>query len=168
MWWIAVAFLGLVVFAMAPLLRRDRLARFWAAGMVFAAIPVCATLPMDRLLTFVGIGAFGLLAQYWTFIFGDPVGAPSTAIWRVPARALAWFFVAVHAVYAPIALPVRAANPIGPRWVEERLYVQAPLPPSVEIRTAVIVNAPSPPHACYTVLYRGDRRWPPGRGVVSV
>ena len=70
-WWSAVVFIGLVIFAVAPLLKRDRLARFWFAGMLFAAIPVCATLPMDRLLTFAGIGAFGLLAQFWAFVFGD-------------------------------------------------------------------------------------------------
>jgi hypothetical protein len=150
--WFAAAFLGLVSFAMAPLLRRDSLARFWAAGMLFAAIPVCATLPMDRLLTFVGIGAFGLLAQYWAFVFGDGVGAPSKAMWRVPALALPWLFVAVHAVYAPIALPFRAANPLGPRWVEERLYVRTPLGSSVGDRTVVIVNAPSPVHASYLIL----------------
>lgn len=154
LWGFAVAFLGLVFFALAPLLHRDRVAGFWATGMVLAAIPVFATLPMDRLLTFAGIGAFGLLAQYWMFVFGGAAGAPSTAIWRIPARALAWLFVAVHAVYAPIALPIRAANPIGPRWVEERLYVHTPLPPSVGSRTVVVVNAPSVPHAGYFVLRR--------------
>jgi hypothetical protein len=150
----AVAFLGLVFFAMAPLLRKDRIARFWTAGMLFAAIPVCATLPMDRLLTFGSIGGFGLLAQYWIFIFGGGAGAPTTSMWRIPARVLAWFFVAVHAVYAPIALPFRAANPLGPRWIEERFYVRAPLGPSVGDQTLVVVNAPSPPHAGYLILHR--------------
>jgi hypothetical protein len=150
----AVAFLGLLFIAMAPLLRRDPLARFWATGMLLAAIPVCATLPMDRLLTFVGIGAFGLLARYLTFVFGDAAGAPSKAIWRVPASATAWLLVAVHAVLAPIALPFRAANPLGPRWIEHRLYVRTPLESSVADRTVVIVNAPSPGHAGYLVLQR--------------
>jgi hypothetical protein len=154
LWWIAMAFLGLISFAMAPLLRRNPLARFWACGMLLATIPVCATLPMDRLLTFVGIGAFGLLAQYWAFIFSDAVGAPSQALWCVPATALAWLLVAVHAVLAPIILPLRAANPAGPRWVEKRLYVRTPLGKSVEDQTVVIVNAPSPVNACYFILLR--------------
>jgi hypothetical protein len=153
-WWFAVAFLALVLFAMAPLLRRDPLARFWAVGMLLATIPVCATLPMDRLLTFVGIGAFGLIAQFWMFVFGDASGAPSRAIWRMPASALAWFLVAVHAVLAPIALPFRAANPAGPAWVMERLDVRAPLGSSVGDRTVVIVNAPSPVNACYLILHQ--------------
>ena len=108
---------ALLTLVLAPLLKRDRLARFWAAGMLLPTIPVCATLPMDRLLTFAGIGAFGLLAQFLAFVFGHRPALRSTRWWRVPLCALAWFFVAVHAVWAPIALPFRAANPAGPRWV---------------------------------------------------
>ncbi len=151
-WWGTIGFLALVTFAMAPLLRRDRLARFWAAGMLFATVPVAATFPMDRLLTFVGLGASGLLAQFLAFVFGRDVGAPSNRAWRIVARALAWIFVVVHAILAPIALPLRAGNPVGPKWIEHRFYVQVPLPPGAEGRTLVIVNAPSPPHACYLVL----------------
>ena len=78
--------------------------------MLLATIPVSATFPRDRLLTFVGIGAAGLLAQFWAFVF---VGkdAPASAWWRVPARAVAWFLVAVHAVIAPIAPPVAGRQP---------------------------------------------------------
>jgi hypothetical protein len=154
LWWLAVAFLGLLAFATAPLLRRDPLACFWAAGMLLATIPVSATFAMDRLLTFVGIGASGLLAQYWSFVFGGAIDAPSNVLWRLPATALAWFLVIVHAVLAPIALPFRAANPVGPGWVEKRLYVQAPLGPSLGDRTVVIVNAPSPVNASYLILRR--------------
>ena len=120
-WIAAIAFVGLLVLVFAPLLKRDRLARFWAAGMVFATIPVCATLPMDRLLTFAGIGAFGLLAQFFAFVFDNSHEDPSFRWRRISRVGLAWFFVAVHGVWAPLALPFRAANPLGPRWVEQRL-----------------------------------------------
>jgi hypothetical protein len=153
-WWFAIGFLGVLLVAMAPLLHRDSLARFWAAGMLLATIPVCATFPMDRLLTFISIGASGLLAQYWTFVFGNGIGAPSNVLWRVPALALAWLLVAVHLVFAPIALPFRSAHPVGPRWVEQRLYVRTRLGSSLEDRTVVIVNAPSPVHADYLILRR--------------
>ena len=63
-WWGAVLFLVLLLLIRAAAPPHDRLARFWAAGMFFATIPVAATFPMDRLLTFVGLGASGLLAQY--------------------------------------------------------------------------------------------------------
>jgi hypothetical protein len=149
---VAIAFLGLLLFTMAPLLRRDRLARFWAAGMLFATVPVCATLPMDRLLTFVGIGAFGLLAQFWAFVFGDRGDRPSSRWWIVPAKVMAGFLVVVHAILGPITLVYRAGNPLGPAWVEHRLYVGTPLGADVGDRTLVIVNAPSPVHASYLIF----------------
>ena len=145
---------GVLFLAMAPLLRRDPLARFWAAGMLFAAIPVSATIPMDRLLTFVGIGAAGLLAQFWGFVFAGADAPVEPRWWRIPMKAVAWFLVAVHAVIAPIALPLRAANPLGPGWVEKRLYVDARWDRRSEDRTVVIVNAPSPVHASYLILRR--------------
>lgn len=153
LWWIAVAFLGALFSVMAPLLRRDPRARFWASGMLLAVIPVSATIPMDRLLTFAGIGAAGLLAQFWRFLFFAEV-APPNALRRVIAHAAAWFLVAVHAVIAPIVLPWRAANPLGPAWIEKRLYVGAELGASLEDRTVIIVNAPSPIHAGILVLRR--------------
>ncbi len=157
----AVAFVCLTVLALAPLLKRDRLAVFWAAGMVFATIPVCATLPMDRLLTFPGIGAFGLLAQFFARVFDDPLETISIRWWRMLVSGLAWFFLVVHAVYAPIALPARAANPLGPRWVEERCYVHVPLGSAIGEQTLVIVNAPSPVHAGYT----GFRQFESGKPI---
>jgi hypothetical protein len=151
-WWLAVGYAGLLGVLFIPLLQRNRLARFWALGMVFAAIPVCATLAMDRLLTFAGIGAFGLLAQFLAFVFDASRRIPSLRAWRVAAIPLAWFLVVVHAVGAPVALPFRAGNPVGPKWVEDRLYVHAPLGPSIGEKTLVIVNAPSPVHAGYVAF----------------
>jgi hypothetical protein len=153
LWCFAVAFLGVLLLAMAPLLRRDRLARFWAAGMILAAIPVCATMPMDRLLTFVGVGAAGLLAQFLAFAFsgGDAQLNPRR---RAATKVVAWCLVAVHAILAPIIFPFRAANPLGPGWVERRLYVRTELGSSPGDRTVVIVNAPSPVHASYLILRR--------------
>ena len=47
-----------------PLLHEDPSARFWALGMIFSLIPVCATIPMNRVLCFAGVGAFALLALF--------------------------------------------------------------------------------------------------------
>jgi hypothetical protein len=162
---VAVAFLGLLLFAMAPLLRRDRVARFWALGMVFATVPVAATLPGDRLLAFAGLGAAGLLAKFWAFVFGDRANAPSRPSWRVPATLLAWFFIAVHAVLAPISLPFRAANPLGPSWLEHRFYVDPSLLTAAGDRTVVVVNAPSAAHASYLLLLQEQNGRPVPRHV---
>ncbi len=97
--------------------------------------------------------AFGLLAQFFVFVFGSSRDGSSMRWWRIAAPGLAWFFVAVHVVWAPLAFPFRAANPLGARWVEQRLYVRTPLPgPAIGKKTLVIVNAPSPVNAGYVRL----------------
>ena len=70
----------------------------------------------------------------------------------MPALAMAWYLVVVQAVLAPLAFPVRAANPVGPRWLHERLLVRTPLGPSIGEKTLVIVNAPSPIQASYILF----------------
>jgi lysylphosphatidylglycerol synthetase-like protein (DUF2156 family) len=70
LWRIALIFLVLVAFVFVPLLRRDQTARFWAAGMLLSVLPICATFPSDRLLTFVGIGTMALIAQLLFVVFG--------------------------------------------------------------------------------------------------
>ncbi|QEH34672.1 hypothetical protein OJF2_32130 [Aquisphaera giovannonii] len=150
---LAAAFLAVLLVAMAPLLRRDRLSRFWAAGMLLATIPVSATLPMDRLLTFVGLGASGLLARFWQSAFAADGPPPGPRRGRL-VEGVAWFLVAVHAILAPLILPARAANPLGPAWIERRLYVPTSMALGPEDRAVVIVNAPSPVHAGYLALRR--------------
>lgn len=166
LWAAALGFLGLLAWAFAPLLRRDRLARFWGAGMLLATLPVAATAPMDRLLTFAGLGAAGLLARFWAFTFGGEGGGPVPGPrWRRLAVPMAWSLVAVHAVLAPVALPFRAANPIGLSRVERRLYVPELPGLSPGGRTVVVVNAPSPVHAGYLPLVRESAGLAPPRHV---
>ena len=149
---VAVGFLCLLAFALAPLLARDRTARFWGLGMVLATVPLAATLPGDRLLTFVGLGAAGLLAQFWTFVFGAASFSDYRPGWRTVALPLAWFLIAVHAIIGPLLLPLRAGNPIGPSAVERRFYVGSNVLSQAEGRTVIIVNAPSVPHVGYSLL----------------
>lgn len=64
---LAMTVLGLGTSAIVWLLARPALrerphARFFCLGMVLSLPPVCASFPMDRLLLFCGLGAFGLLA----------------------------------------------------------------------------------------------------------
>ncbi len=156
---IALVFLAWLYWVLAPLLRRDRAARFWAGGMLLAVVPLCAIVPMDRLLTAVGIGAFGLLAQFWVSVFGGE-HRPEDERWRRRATPMARLLVVIHLVIAPLALPFRAGNPLGPRWVEGLLYVNTPLGESVRGQTVVIVNAPSPGHAGYLTVVRGSNGLP--------
>lgn len=56
--------LAFLVWQFRPLFQRRKDTQFWTLGMFFALIPVCATIPMNRLLCFAGVGAFAVLAIF--------------------------------------------------------------------------------------------------------
>jgi hypothetical protein len=142
LWRIALIFLVLLAFVFASLLRRDRTARFWALGMLLSILPICATFPSDRLLTFVGIGAMGLVAQLLFVVFGKTEPRPKLLLWRIPALVLAAIFILAHLVIAPLALPVRAAYPMMPKKFTDKLMINGPLDSSVKNQDLIIVNPP--------------------------
>lgn len=108
-----VGLMLLVGAAMIPLLRRDAVARFWALGMMIALVPICSTYPMDRVLTFVGIGAFGLIAQFVGGLVERASWVPRGWTWRLPLIAFGIALGLVHLVEAPLVLPVRIYYVVG-------------------------------------------------------
>ena len=62
--------------------------------------------------------------------------------------------VLVHLAYAPLALAVRSAMPIGPPGLLDRLQVSVPMGPEVERQSVVIVTAPIPFAAVYLPIRR--------------
>jgi hypothetical protein len=142
LWRIALIFLVLMVFVFAPLLWCNRTARFWALGMLLSVLPICSAFPNDRLLTFVGIGAMGLIAQFISFVFGKAEPRPKLLLWRIPALVLASIFILIHLIVAPLALPVRAACPMIPKKFTDRLMINGPLDDSVKNQDLVVVNPP--------------------------
>ena len=149
LWALAVVFLLLVLVAFLPLLRRDRLARFWMAGMLFSVIPICAAFPMDRLLFFAGVGAMGLISQFLAAVLGNPDNRAGSRWGRTASVALAWFFVLLHLILAPMILPLRAAWPVGPKHLMERLMLRPSVVGAVAGKDVLIVNPPSTMHAGY-------------------
>lgn len=122
---------ALLAWMMAPLLRRDARARFWALGSLLSMVPIAGTLPSTRLLLFTGLGAMGLLAQWLAEV-------PR----RWPHRAVAAVLVTIHLVLAPLLLPVMTYALAIPG--QASLRAAASLPPDSEIqgRDVVILNAP--------------------------
>ena len=113
-----------------PLLRSQRIAGFWLAGMLLSCVPIAATFPASRLLTFVGLGGAGLLAML----------VEQTA-WR--ARPLPrWLggLLLLHLVLAPLALP---AHTFSPRLIAALLVSPCAdvLGDAVEGATVIYVNA---------------------------
>ncbi|MDT8303942.1 MAG: hypothetical protein RQ760_20845, partial [Sedimentisphaerales bacterium] len=141
-WQIAFVFLFLLVVILIPLIRCRRTTRFWITGMVLSVLPICATFPSDRLLTFVGIGAMGLIAQFINFVFNNTEERPKLLVWRIPAIGLAGLFILIHLIIAPLALPVRAANAMIPKKYLDKLMLTEGLDESVKNQDLIIVNPP--------------------------
>jgi hypothetical protein len=142
----------IVVLAIATALHfsigKSNTARYFLTGMVLALLPVCATadFPMDRLLLFVGFGAFGLLALFLQQVRDDRRAAatgPHRPPWHTACLVLAVGLGIIHLIIAPVALIARAAAPAGPRDFTRQFYVDLPDDPGLTDRDIVVVNAPS-------------------------
>ncbi|MFQ5853546.1 MAG: hypothetical protein ACE5JU_23555, partial [Candidatus Binatia bacterium] len=95
LWLVSLGLIVLLVFLFFPLLRKDRVARFWCLGMLLSLLPIAATSPSNRLLFFVGLGAMGLLAQLLSGLVGEGEGLPLSRGWRIPACILGVILVVV-------------------------------------------------------------------------
>ncbi len=141
-WWIAVAAAAGLAALLAPLVRRDATARFWALGMLLSLLPVAAAPPSNRLLFFVGLGGMGLLARFLAGPEAEPA-APAAKARRGPLRrALVAFFVATHLVLAPLSMPF--AGPALRALGEPAIAAAATIPsdPAIAGQTLVVVSAP--------------------------
>ena len=134
---VSVVIVVLLLVVLRELLRDQPMARFWALGVALSMVPLCAAFPMDRLLVFPGIGAFGLLAMllesqtvwFWKW---SGVGG-----WR---RRVAAALLVLHGPLAAVLLTGRmAALPaFGELFRAGALH--SPSGPGVEDQTFVYVN----------------------------
>jgi hypothetical protein len=152
LWWWAVIVIVLLGALLWPLLRADRVARFFATAMLLAVVPICAAFPMDRLLTFVGIGAFGLLARFVQFAFSREQSGRLGAAYGAVAKFAAGALLGLHLGLAPIALTYRAAHPFGPPKMVEALHLRTDLPEEAKNQDLIVVNPPSPFHVSYYLI----------------
>lgn len=160
----AMAFLGGVLIVLIPLLRRDATARFWCLGMVLALVPSCATVPMDRMLLFSGLGAMGLLAQFINNMHTDRLSVTLPFFSRTIRRPLAALFVVVHLIFAPVLLPARIYyyGTLGDTFNE--IVESAQLDDKVADQTVIVVNVPNYPFITYLPIIRALKGQPvPGR-----
>jgi len=144
--------LGLVCW-LRPVLLRDRMARFWAMGMWLATIPICASLPGERLLLPVGIGASPLLARLI-------VRACERDLSPRLSHTLALVLGVWHLIVAPCGLPMRAyAMDVLARQFA-RLDAALPRDAGVRERTVVVFNAPLNMALSYVQTARAARHVP--------
>lgn len=104
----ALSVLVCSLWTLAPLLVRDRMARFWFVGMLGSLIPAAAVLPHDRQLVFVSIGAMALLAQIFQRYASDPSAFSGLTLRLGMYYGMLLLFA--HLVASPLALPATTAS----------------------------------------------------------
>jgi len=152
----------LVLTPMRRLLQQSPLARFWAAGAALAMIPPCASLPMDRLLVFAGVGAFGLLAMFVDSVFRGVhvhTGAPRGRVSRWAAGTLLF----VHGPVALLSLLLHVELLRAGAGLFEAGANAGPDGPEVASQTFVFVTASELPVAYTQVIRRARGSTPPRR-----
>lgn len=140
-WSAGVLCMVFVALATWPLLRARSSSRFFAAGMLISLVPLVAAFPSDRMLLFVGVGAFGLMAEWIVAVF---VG-PSRTWPRLAGRILAVGGVALLLLrggLSPVFLAAKVAQPMGPADTMDGFMALMPLEEGDTERDFVVVNPP--------------------------
>lgn len=142
-WGVYSAAIGILMFlamALAPLLKRDRTARFWAAGMALSLLPSCAALPQARLLFSSGIGAMALIAQFiaWrTSASHEGEGK----LYQKLARTVLWTWVIFHIAISAVAMPITTCAMKTTERSVLKMIDEIPTGAGIENRKIVVVNS---------------------------
>jgi hypothetical protein len=162
-WVVALLILAVLAALLAPLLRRDPLARFWSLGQVLAVVPACAAAPHEFYLNFVALGAMGLLATFLGGLVDQEAWRPAGLLWKWPAALLAGILLLVHLVASPLEL-ARGANRVFDYSSMERASDSIPTDEAIRRQLVVIVNAPSAVVVAYSFFIRAVKGQPiPGQ-----
>jgi hypothetical protein len=139
----AVLYLTLILLVFIPLLRKNRVALYWFVGMLLCVLPICATIPMNRNLLFVAIGAFGVMAQFIGGLFTKENWISRSRFWRVPAWILCVTLIFVHVGFTIVS---RARTPKTVSFFFDTVYSTIEVDPADDLtgKTLVVVNAPNP------------------------
>jgi hypothetical protein len=133
-----------IAILLTPLLKQNRVARFWALGMVLSLLPICAGFPDNRLLIFVGLGAMGLLAQFLCAWYEKAAWWPTSRAWQISAKVFAIVFIVLHLVAAPLLLPFKAQTiALYSKTMIEQPIVKLTLSQDMIGKTMVFINPPS-------------------------
>jgi hypothetical protein len=131
-----------------PLLRHDRMARFWGVALGVAIVPVCAALPMGRNLLFGSIAGFALIAQFIHGALTSAAWLPRGRAGRWLIRLTAWVLIAMHGVLG-LALTVAMPGITRDMMTELNATCQLNTSDIQDGQELVIINAPNPASIIY-------------------
>ncbi|MDX1696032.1 MAG: hypothetical protein R3208_19865 [Ketobacteraceae bacterium] len=157
---VALLFMGAITWLLWPLIKGDRTARFWLLGSLFSVLPVTASIPADRNLLFVGLGAsvaVGLLVQHLR------QGMLQHRLRRIGAFGM----VGMHLVLAPILLPLVSYSP--KLWNQMMgLQLTSEMPVQSEQDKLLLFGVPMPVALATTPMrYASDRLLPERLWLIS-
>jgi hypothetical protein len=159
-WISALVFLSTILIILLPLLRKDRVARFWGTGMLLSVVPSCSMgFTMGRLLFFVGLGAMGLSAQFIGGLFEKQEWLPNSRVWRIAGWGLCLILITLHMV---VTVPSRFIVPsvVSFFYANAESNLQVDTDPGIANQDLIIVNAPSPFDFIYFSLLRAEQAAP--------
>lgn len=140
LWAMGLATIAVLAAVLAPLLRHDAVARFFAVGATLSLLPIASVGSQNRLLFFVGLGSMGLLARLVeALVTGVP---PTSRLWRGVAWTAAGVLLATHLVLAPLVAPAWIAfhERADARMVAA--IASVPSDPEIAEQDLVLVNPP--------------------------
>ncbi len=151
---LALVAVGLALVAIAPRLRARPSTRFLLLGAVLALLPCCATMPATRLLLLPSFGFMGVAAEAVAELAAEGISrARGVARW-----AAMWFATWVgigHVVLAPLILVVMAWQMVVFQSILAGFAGSfAPGDAALSSQRLVVVNAPEPAFAAYTMILR--------------
>ncbi len=153
LWLCAILFLGAVFLLLLPLFRRDRVACFWAAGMVLCIVPASASHWFSgRLAFFAALGGMGLVAQLIAGTLDRHNWVPAGKILRGSIWALCILLMGLHLVVPPWHAFKRTRKAVYVTTRFER-QPQPFLPTNIQGHDIVIINHPNPSGLFYLPYY---------------
>jgi hypothetical protein len=169
-WLASVALLGFLCLMLSPLLRSDRLARFWGAGHLLAVVPATSALPEDRQLFFVGLGAMGLLGAYLASVLDREAVWSRGGRLRRASVITAFGLLAIHLVLAPVRLAMVSADPGAYGRAMEAPALTLPDDTALAGQTVVLPHVPALSMTFYLPFIRAghDRPVPARLRVLTV
>ncbi len=151
-WCAGVLHIILGIALLWPLLRTRAEVRFWALAGTLSLVPVCATVPSDRLLFFSSLAAAPVIAAAVAALGKSGASLP---LWRRRGvRTVGVLFVLVHLVLGPLLLPLRAQSMATVNRALTLLDSMIPTESSVTEQTVVVVSAPSDGIVSYIPVVR--------------
>jgi hypothetical protein len=151
-----VAVLAIVL----PWVRRDKMAAFWFAGMLLAAIPESSLVPISKNFGFVAIGAYGLIASFVAAAISHRL--PEWRAYRILAWTACTVLLLAH-------VPGQIAGRIATAKVGALFFARINQPPrdwpDIENQNVIAINFPVPLISGYVPGYKAYYHQPLPRTV---